>query len=84
VSVWQRGDTVTIDRWHLKYKLEEVHDTTYISKTDSIPIPYPVAVTQQQTRQLTWWQETRIHFANVTLWALLIFGVGWIFKKKFW
>jgi hypothetical protein len=82
VSVWQRGDTVTIDRWHLKYKLKEVHDTTYISKTDSIPTPYIVTVSQQQKQQLTWWQQTRIKFANVMLWVLLIVGIGWIIKKK--
>lgn len=81
VSVWQKGDTVTIHEWHTKYKLKEVHDTTYISKTDSIP--YPVEVIKEVPAELTWWQQARLHLANILLWLLLILGVGWLLKKKF-
>lgn len=49
-SIWQhdsilikdRGDTVWVEKWHTKYIEREVHDTTYIAKTDSIPVPYEV------------------------------------------
>lgn len=43
ISVKEKGDTVRIERWHTKYVSKEVHDTTYISKTDSVPVPYEVA-----------------------------------------
>ena len=49
-SIWQhdsilikdRGDTVWVERWHTKYVEKQVHDTTYIAKVDSIPVPYEV------------------------------------------
>jgi hypothetical protein len=80
IMVSQQGDTVRIEKWHTKYVERDVHDTTYISKTDSIPKPYPVI--QEVPAKLTWWQQTRLHIANILLWALLIVGIGWIIKKK--
>lgn len=49
-SIWQhdsilikdRGDTVWVEKWHTKYVEKQVHDTTYIAKVDSIPVPYEV------------------------------------------
>ena len=86
-SIWQhdsvqimiKGDSVTIDRWHTKYVSKEVHDTTYISKTDSVPVPYPVE--KLVPAELTWWQQTRLHLANIALWALLIAVVVWVGKR---
>lgn len=86
-SIWQhdsvqimiKGDSVTIDRWHTKYVSKEVHDTTYISKTDSVPVPYPVE--KLVPAELTWWQQTRLHMANIALWALLIAVVVWVGKR---
>ena len=86
-SIWQhdsvqimiKGDSVTIDRWHTKYVSKEVHDTTYISKTDSVPVPYPVE--KLVPAELTWWQQTRLHIANIALWALLIAVVVWVGKR---
>lgn len=86
-SIWQhdsvqimiKGDSVTIDRWHTKYVSKEVHDTTYISKTDSVPVPYPVE--KLVPAELTWWQQTRLHIANIMLWALLIAVVVWVGKR---
>ena len=49
-SIWQhdsilikdRGDTVLIEKWHTKYIEKQVHDTTYVAKVDSVPVPYEV------------------------------------------
>ena len=79
IMVSQQGDTVRIDRWHTKYVEKQVHDTTYISKTDSIPKPYPVV--QEVPAQLTWWQQTRLHLANILLWALGISAAIYIIKR---
>ena len=76
--ITEKGDTVTIEKWHTKYVEKQVHDTTYVSKTDTIPQPYPVE--KEVPAELTWWQQTRIHLANILLWALLIVGVVWIAK----
>ena len=79
IMVSQQGDTVRIEKWHTKYVEREVHDTTYISKTDSIPKPYPVV--QEVPAQLTWWQQTRLYLANILLWALGISIVIYIIKR---
>ena len=70
--ITEKGDTVTIEKWHTKYVEKQVHDTTYVSKTDTIPQPYPVE--KEVPAELTWWQQTRLHIANILLWALLIFS----------
>ena len=59
---------------------KQIHDTTYVSKTDTIPQPYPVE--KEVPAELTWWQQTRLHIANILMWALLIV-CGWWFVKKF-
>ena len=54
VHEWTKGDTIFVEsrKWLTKYVDHEVHDTTYVSKTDSIP--YPVEVTKEVPAQLTW------------------------------
>lgn len=78
-----QGDTTFIlrDRWHTKYIESISHDTTYISKRDTIPQPYPVAV--EVEKQLTWWQKFRLSMANLILWFLLIWGVA-LGLKTYW
>ena len=85
VTVTQKGDTVLMDRWHTKYVEREVHDTTYISKIDSIPTPYPVEVKVE--KQLTWWQQARMHIGDVVFWLSIIVAVvalvrWWLKQKK--
>lgn len=82
----QIGDTVYLlhDRWHTKYVESIKHDTTYVSKTDSVPVPYPVEV--KVPRELSWWQRLRMNAGGVAL-SLLAIWLGlqaWkIYKKKF-
>jgi hypothetical protein len=42
IRVEARNDTVRVDRWHTKYVERLLHDTLYLSKRDSIPVPYEV------------------------------------------
>ena len=42
ISIKEKGDTVRIEKWHTKYIEKQVHDTTYVAKHDSIPVPYEV------------------------------------------
>ena len=81
VSDFVRSDTVykTIERWRTKYIERLSHDTIYQSKRDSIP--YPVEVTKEVSAELTWWQQTRIHLANIMLYGLLIAAIIYIGKK---
>lgn len=76
--VREKGDTVTIERWHTAWRDRIVRDTIYQSKRDSIP--YPVEVTKEVPAELTWWQQTRLHLANVVLYLLLIILLWKIYK----
>ena len=73
IHVMERGDTISIERWHTKYIEREVHDTLYRAKTDSIPVPYEVI--KEVPAELSWWQTARIYLANILLYAILIFGI---------
>ena len=79
--ITEKGDTVTVERWHTRYVLRELHDTAYISKTDSVPVPYPVETIREVAQPLSWWQQTRLHLANILLMALALCAVVWIGKN---
>ena len=84
IYIRDKGDTMFIERWHTRWRDRTVHDTAYVSKTDSVPVPYPVEV--KVPRELSWWQRLRMHAGGVALSLLAIwFGVQiWkIYKKKF-
>ena len=83
ILVTEHGDTIRIEKWHTKYISKEVHDTLYRAKTDSIPVPYPVE--KIVPAELSWWQQARIHLANILLYGLVIAGIiilgKWHLKK---
>ena len=81
ISVKEKGDTIQIEKWHTKYIEREVHDTCYQSKVDSVPKPYPVI--KKVPADLSWWQTTRLYIADILLWVLLIGGILWIIKKRY-
>lgn len=71
--VREKGDTMLIEKWHTRWRDRWLHDTLYQSRIDSIPKPYPVE--KRVPAELTWWQQTRLHLANILLYALLAFGI---------
>lgn len=72
-SVWVErfGDTVRIDRWHTKYIEKQVHDTTYVAKRDSIPVPYEVI--KEVPKKLNWLQTLLIWSGGLSICAIIIF-----------
>lgn len=82
IHVTERGETIQIDRWHTRYLVKERFDTLYRATHDTIPQPYPVI--KEVPAELTWWQQTRLHLANILLWAAFIMTVLWIIRKKGW
>ena len=82
VSEKQRDDTifVEVERVRRIYIDKTVHDTIYISKTDSVPRPYPVEV--EVPAPLSWWQQTRLHLANIVLLVLGLWAVVKIWKRR--
>jgi hypothetical protein len=79
IYIHQKGDTVRIERWHTQYRDRIVRDTVYQSKHDSIP--YHVEVVKEVPAKLTWWQQTRLHLANILLWLLALLAVIYVGKK---
>lgn len=80
IHVTERGDTVLIDRWHTKYVTLERTDTMFHIIRDTVPKPYPVEV--EVPADLTWWQQARIHLANIVLWLILIIALWWVVKSR--
>ena len=86
VSEQQRGDTILlkITKWRTEYRDREVHDTLYQSKTDTVPMPYPVL--EYVEKPLSWWQQLRLNLGSVFLGLIgFIFIIGIIkLKAKIW
>lgn len=78
IHVTERGDTVRIERWHTKYIESIRHDTTYISKTDTIPQPYPVEKLVEKPLSKT--QRTLMYLGIASLLAAIV-AVAWRLKK---
>ena len=73
-----KGDTVIDYRDRVKWREKEVHDTTLMVITDSIPVPYPVE------KKLTRWEQTKIDYGGTALgaWlAVIAIAVIWLIKK---
>lgn len=67
IHIYQKGDTVTEFRLKYIYKYKDRTDTLYLSKTDTISVPYPVE------KELTKWQQTKVNYGG---WAL---GIVFVF-----
>ena len=79
----QRAWLIQNDR--LQREIERLQSISNTSDTvrDSIPVPYEVI--KEVPAELSWWQQVRIHLANILLYGLLIAGIiilgKWHLKK---
>ena len=80
IHVTEKGDTIRIERWHTKYIEKATHDTLYQHKTDSVPVPYPVEKLVE--RELTWWQQTRMHLGEALLALASIAVAVFVIRRK--
>ena len=78
ISVKEKGDTIRIEKWHTKYIEKQVHDTTYVAKVDSIPVPYEVI--KYVEKKLSKTQKGFMTLGIMTLMAVVIFGAFWLKK----
>ena len=65
------GDTMKIEKWHTKYVLKQVYDTLYVSKTDSIHVPYYVK--QYIEKKLSTTQVVLMTIGCLAIMALFVF-----------
>lgn len=68
-----KGDTVLQYKYIYRYKM--LRDTLYVSRTDSIQVPYPVE------RELTWWQNVKMQAGGFAL-LIIIAGLVFVLIKK--
>lgn len=78
--VSEKGDTVKIEHWHTEFVKKEVHDTTYISKTDTVPAPYPVEVIKEVPAELNWWQRLKMRAGGMAILLCLLAFLIWIWR----
>lgn len=76
VLIEKSGDTIREFQYKYIYRFKDRIDTLYISKTDSIQVPYPVEVVKYKTPQWCWWA-----LGGVIL-LLVPYIVKWITKLK--
>jgi len=71
IRVSEKGDTVTIERWHTQFRDRWHHDSVYVARHDTIPQPYPV--TEYVERKRTTFE-----------WMLIIVGIAALFGGILW
>lgn len=72
-----KGDTIIEYRYKYIYQYKDKTDTLYVTKTDSVQVPYPVE------KQLTWWQQFRIDVGGwaIGIVVILITAIWKIFRR---
>lgn len=75
-----KGDTITEYRYKYIYQYKDRTDTLYITKADSVQVPYPVE------KELTKWQQFKVDFGGwavsiVVITVLIVFG-RFVYKLK--
>ena len=64
----------------MENRLRELEHMTATRDTIRDSIPYHVEVVKEIPAKLTWWQQTRLHLANILMCVLFIVGVIWTAK----
>ncbi|MCI7359352.1 MAG: hypothetical protein MSK40_16850 [Parabacteroides sp.] len=66
IYVHGRNDTVFVEKYKYKYIDRIVKDTAYVSRTDSIQVPYPVE------KKLTRWQKIKMDLGGISIGIIII------------
>ena len=80
--VSEKGDTVKIEHWHTEFLKKEVRDTVYISKTDSVPAPYPVEVIKEVPAELSMWELLKMKAGGIAILLCIFAFLFWIWRSK--
>ena len=68
-----KGDTVVEYRYKYIYQYKDRTDTLYVTKTDSIHVPYPVE------KELTRWQQMKLELGGWAFGIMLIIIISIVF-----
>lgn len=80
--VSEKNDTVKIEHWHTEFLKKEVRDTVYISKTDSVPAPYPVEVIKEVPAELSMWEALKMKAGGIAILLCIFAFLFWIWRSK--
>ena len=72
-SIERKDSIIKIEHWHTKYVEKQVHDTTYVSKTDTVPQPYTVIEYVEKPRST--FEKILIGVGLLTVLSLIVFIV---------
>ena len=77
ILVTEKGDTIRVEKWHTKYIERQVLDTCFVTKTDSVAVPYPVK------EKLTIKDKFNVYLQcmGIVFGILLVFIVIWLVTK---
>ena len=64
-----KGDTIIEYRYKYIYQYKDKTDTLYVTKTDSVQVPYPVE------KQLTWWLQFQIDVGGCAIGIAIISAI---------
>ena len=67
IHITEKGDTVTEFRLKYIYKYKDRTDTLYLSRTDTVSVPYPVE------KELTKWQSVKVDYGGWTIALVFVF-----------
>lgn len=70
IHVREKGDTVTVERWHTRWRDRWHSDTVYVSRRDSVPVPYEVVKEVERQRTTSEWVFIVVGF--LSLFTLII------------
>ena len=80
VHITEKGDTVTEFRLKYIYKYKDRTDTLYLSRVDTVSVPYPVE------KELTKWQSVKVDYGGWAMgivFAFILIVVGrMVYKLK--
>lgn len=76
VYIDRSGDTIYIYKDRYLYKYKNLTDTVYISRVDSINVPYMVE------KKLTRWQSIKMELGGWAFAAIVIIIIGWLIYAK--
>ena len=67
VHITEKGDTVTEFRLKYIYKYKDRTDTLYLSRVDTVSVPYPVE------KELTKWQHVKVDYGGWAIGLVFVF-----------
>lgn len=83
IYIKEKGDTVLIEKWKTRYVSKYITDTLFVTKVDSVQVPYPIEI------PLTKWEQRYMTMGKVSvgvyvglLLAFVLWLINWIKKKR--